>query len=68
MGDQAVEEAAWATFWHVLLLGFLDLAVQVACGLFVDVVMVGVVVVEVYWGLLASLTTVELDHTILVVH
>ena len=48
MRDQPVEEAVWATGVVALGLCALDLAVEVAGGLLVDVVFV-VVLIEVGW-------------------
>ena len=70
MGDQSVEEAVRATGVVALGLCALDLAVEVAGGLLVDVVLV-VVLVEVGW-IIVSTDINELDatliHTVLVVH
>ena len=59
MRDQPVEEAVWATGVVALGLCALDLAVEVAGGLLVDVVLV-VVVVEVGWVGVSKSDTNEL--------
>ena len=70
MGDQSVEEAVGAAGVVALGLCALDLAMEVAGGLLVDVVLV-VVFVEVGW-MVVSTGIKELDatliHTVLVVH